>query len=253
MKPGRTADLFEIVFSGRNKDYGGYLLRKRYPRYLIISTLVGVAFFAALAFGTFLYFSLIPSGQSGDEIVAMIDYYSVIPPPDNNMESLAGALPKTETTLAPVVTDSAVKEQIKPPETAPPEETREDSDTSGKGIGNVENGTGNGNVSGIVTVIDRYPKYPGGEDLRLWFLRKNIRYPETALKAGIQGVVILTFIIEKDGSLSDISVSKSIGGGCDEEALRVVRLMPKWEPALRNGQAVRVVVRMPVVFRVPGK
>lgn len=254
MKPNRTAELFEMVFEGRNREYGGYLLRKKYARYLLISTLSGILFFTALVVAPFLYFYFEPSTLSNDDILTTVEYFSIMPPPENDLENLPGSLPREEVLQVPVVTDSIIREKLRPVETTPPDEHQEEpSDTAGKGAGNAVNGQGEGEAGGIVTVIDSYPKYPGGDEVRLWFLRKNIRYPDAALKAGIQGVVVVSFIIEKDGSLTDVAVSKAIGGGCDEEAIRVVRLMPKWEPARRNGQAVRVVVRMPIVFRMPGK
>ena len=72
-------------------------------------------------------------------------------------------------------------------------------------------------------------------------------------KTGIEGVVMVIFVIEPNGTLSNIEVSKGIGGGCDEEAIRVVKAMPLWEPGRRSGRAVRVLVRMPIVFKIPGK
>jgi protein TonB len=87
----------------------------------------------------------------------------------------------------------------------------------------------------------------------LYYLRKHVKYPEAALKSLVQGVVMVVFVVETDGSISNVDVAQRIGGGCDEEAIRVTREMPRWEPGKRNGRAVRVMVRMPIVFRIPGK
>ena len=147
-----------------------------------------------------------------------------------------------------------VRGKFKPVEEPPPvEEEEKPADSAGKNQGNALSDQGKGDAGGIVTMIDIYPKYPGGDDARLWFLRKNVKYPETAMKSNTQGVIVVVFVIEVDGSISNIEVTKAIGGGCDEEAVRVVKLMPRWEAARRNGKAVRVVVRMPIVFKIPGK
>jgi periplasmic protein TonB len=255
MKENRRADLFEIVFSGRNKAYGGYVLRKKYNKYLLISIIIAILLFTGLTVGPVLYFYFEPIPLIDNDMITDVQYYSMLPPPNEEMNKLAGSLPKPpEAEQAPLVVDSVTAEKLSPVEDNPPvDEENNPADTAGKGKGNAINGLGEGDASGIVTVIDVYPKYPGGDDARLWFLRKNVHYPESALKTGVQGVVVVVFIIEVDGSLSNIEVTKAIGGGCDEEAMRVVKLMPRWEPARRNGRSVRVVVRMPIVFRMPGK
>jgi len=97
---------------------------------------------------------------------------------------------------------------------------------------------------------DQLPSFPGGEEKLMEFMSKNIVYPELARKAGIQGKVLVAFIVEKDGSITNIRIEKSIGQpcGCDEEALRIVNLMPKWNPGMDNGKAVRVELIFPIRF-----
>ena len=84
------------------------------------------------------------------------------------------------------------------------------------------------------------------------FLRNNVHYPDGAYKSGLQGVVMVVFVIETDGSISNIQITKGMGSGCDEEAMRVTKMMPRWEPGRRSGKPVRVMVRMPIVFKIPG-
>ncbi len=100
----------------------------------------------------------------------------------------------------------------------------------------------------VFVFVEVTPKYPGGEDARLNYLRENIAYPELAFKSGIQGTVYLSFIIEKDGRVSSVKVMRGIGGGCDEESIRVIRNMPIWEPAMQRGRAVRCQFNMPIRF-----
>lgn len=91
-------------------------------------------------------------------------------------------------------------------------------------------------------------KFPGGERARMIFLAQHIKYPPEARAKKIEGTVYVTFIIEPDGLLSNINLESGIGGGCDEEALRVVYLMPNWIPGKQNGKNVRVFFRMPIRF-----
>ncbi len=102
----------------------------------------------------------------------------------------------------------------------------------------------------IFTVVEDQPEFPGGEEARQRFLEQNLRYPQMAREAGIQGTVFVTFVVEIDGSVTDVRILRGIGGGCDEEALRVVRMMPRWEPGRQRGQPVRVQFNMPIRFRL---
>lgn len=101
-------------------------------------------------------------------------------------------------------------------------------------------------------VIEEMPKYPGGEEALMKLIADNFRYPHDARDNGIQGKVILSFIIEKDGSVTEIKVVKGIGGSCDEEALRVAGLMEKWTPGHQNFKPVRVRMNMPMNFKLEG-
>ncbi len=102
----------------------------------------------------------------------------------------------------------------------------------------------------IFTVVEDQPEFPGGEAARQKFLEDNLRYPQMAREAGIQGTVFITFVVERDGSVTDVRILRGIGGGCDEEAVRVVRMMPRWEPGRQRGQPVRVQFNMPIRFRL---
>ena len=101
----------------------------------------------------------------------------------------------------------------------------------------------------IFAFVEVMPEYPGGEDALIRFLQKNIRYPADAVSKNIQGTVMVEIIVEKDGSISHPRVVKGIGGGCNEESLRVIKLMPKWKPAKQVGKYVRVYYAIPITFR----
>jgi len=94
------------------------------------------------------------------------------------------------------------------------------------------------------------PSFPGGDPALFRFLASNIHYPDVAKKNNIQGVVALTFVVEKDGSISNVTVLRDIGGGCAAEAARVVEMMPRWSPGVADGVPVRVRYTLPVRFKL---
>lgn len=255
MIPVKIPGLDDLAFEGRNKDYGAYEFRKKYPRYLLISLLSGtfIVLLSVLIPWIYYYFEPVPLIEG--DLMFEVEYYSMSPPPDDQMNKLALALskPAPEEPQIPVVKDSITEKQD--PVEEPPEQKQENekakidssANPGGSGLGD-----GKGDDTGLATAIDVYPRYPGGDESRLYYLRKQIRYPDAALKNAIQGVVMVVFIVETDGTLSNIDVTKRIGAGCDEEAMRVTKEMPRWDPGKRNGRAVRVMVRMPIVFRIPG-
>ena len=102
----------------------------------------------------------------------------------------------------------------------------------------------------IFKIVEEMPSFPGGEAKLMEYVGKNIKYPQIARETGIQGRVFVNFVVEPDGSVSNVTVLRGIGGGCDEEAMRVVKNMPKWKPGKQRGKAVRVQYMLPVNFRL---
>ena len=100
----------------------------------------------------------------------------------------------------------------------------------------------------IFVIVEEKPRFPGGEEARLRYLNENLHYPALAKEAGIQGTVYVTFVVEKDGSISKVEILRGIGGDCDQEALRVVRGMPNWISGKQRGVPVRVAFNMPIRF-----
>lgn len=103
---------------------------------------------------------------------------------------------------------------------------------------------------GMNLPVEVDPMFPEGMESLYKYLAENIHYPEQAKREKIQGKVYIGFVIEKDGSIVDAKVIRGIGGGCDEEALRVVNAMPKWMPGKVRGENVRVQFNLPVVFKL---
>ncbi|OQX79775.1 MAG: energy transducer TonB [Bacteroidetes bacterium 4484_276] len=104
----------------------------------------------------------------------------------------------------------------------------------------------------IFTVVESMPSFPGGDAARMKFLQENIKYPQMARESGIQGTVYVTFVVEHDGSVTDVRILRGIGGGCDEEAVRVINSMPKWNAGKQRGKPVRVQFNMPIKFTLQG-
>ena len=102
----------------------------------------------------------------------------------------------------------------------------------------------------IFQIVEEMPAFPGGEAKLMEYVGKNIKYPQIARETGIQGRVFIGFVVEPDGSVSNVKLLRGIGGGCDEEAMRVVKSMPKWKPGKQRGKAVRVSYQIPVYFKL---
>lgn len=102
----------------------------------------------------------------------------------------------------------------------------------------------------VFDVVEQMPSFPGGTAALMQYLSKNIKYPVVAEENGIQGRVICTFVVERDGGVTDVRVAKSVDPSLDKEAVRVVSSMPKWIPGKQNGSAVRVKYTLPVTFRL---
>ena len=103
---------------------------------------------------------------------------------------------------------------------------------------------------GVYQIVDEMPQYPGGEAAMMDYVAQNVVYPKEAQEKGISGRVFVGFIVEKDGSVSEVKVLRGIGGGCDEEAVRVIKAMPKWKPGKMKGKPVRVSYMMPIIFKL---
>ncbi len=100
----------------------------------------------------------------------------------------------------------------------------------------------------IFMVVEQMPAFPGGQGALMKYLAEHIKYPELAKESGIQGRVFINFVVEPDGSIDQVKVLRGIGGGCDEEAVRVVKSMPRWIPGKQRGKPVRVSFNLPVKF-----
>jgi protein TonB len=249
----------EIVFENRNQAYGAYELRKRYNKHM------NIAFFIAIS--VFLLGVSIPAIMDYLEELAPVETATnveltlVEPPPLDDNEPPPPPPPpdppppvqETIKFTPPVVTEEPIKEEDIPP---PQEEiTAQVSTKTQEGTDIIDlpdEGDGNAIIeepaSQIFTIVEQMPEFQGGEEKLFEYLSKNIKYPSMARENGITGTVYVTFVVEGDGKITDVKKLRGIGGGCDEEAIRVVKSMPSWKPGKQNGKSVRVQFNLPIKF-----
>ena len=247
----RVESLEEIVFKTRNKEYGAYDLRKKYKKYTTIALVIGIfAILAAVAYPVIAAYInksriIIEDKSVGAE---MLDIPKEELPPPPPPPPPPPDVVQQQRFVAPVVTTDSVETQMitqddlstKPTEAPSAEEIKVEEVK--------EQVIQQEAPKEIFTVVEEQPGYPGGDEARIKYLQENIKYPDEAKELGVQGKVFVTFVVEVDGSISDVRVLRGIGAGCDEEAIRVVRNMPRWVPGKQRGVPVRVQFNLPIKF-----
>lgn len=257
-----VAPMDEIVFERRNKTYGAYILRKLYTKNMnralllaIIILLAGLAYPLASS-----YYAKARAGYV--EKVASADFMDMdkpkedAPPPPPPPPPPPAELQQKVKFVAPVVTTEEVVEdanifnQDDLAKTSTNEAVAVEEEvvveTKAEVIEVPEE------KKEVFTIVEEMPSFPGGETERNAFLAKNIVYPQQATENGIQGTVYVSFVVNSKGNVTDVKVLRGIGGGCDEEAVRVVKMMPQWHPGKQNGKQVRVLFNMPIYFKLQG-
>jgi len=247
--------LEEIVFKGRNKEYGSYQLRINYKRYVTTSLIIGLVILSVVVgyplITAFVNKSKLIREKEREVGVTMERMkQEEAPPPPPPPPPPEALVEKVKFTPPVVVEDTTIETGLtsmddlnkKTNTEAPPDETEVEVKAEKPQV--IEQPT----QTEIFTVVEEQPGYPGGESARISFLQQNIKYPEEAKELGIQGKVFVTFVVEVDGSITDVRILRGIGGGCDEEAKRVVRAMPRWVPGKQRGVPVRVQFNLPIKF-----
>lgn len=241
----------DMVFEDRNRDYGAFVLRRDYVKRLLMAVVGSV-----LVFGLAIYTPKIIAAMGGEEEVVEakkivdvnLDLFEeekkdepppppVEPPPPVKIESVQFTQleavdepveepPPTQETLVETNAGTVTQEGEKGEE--PPPVVEEEPQ--------------------IFTIVEEMPSFPGGEAELFKYLGKTVKYPPMAQDAGITGVVYMTFVVDENGKVKDPKVLRGIGGGCDEEAIRVVKAMPAWDPGKQRGKPVRVQYNLPIRF-----
>ena len=256
------SEWLELVFDDRNQSYGAYDLRKHYADNL--SKALG---FTSLAFiGLFLGFHFFLTRQPAldPRFEVTLSHPIIAAPP--KVKPVEPPKPRTEPPVqhqtvafpppVPVSDDIAKKmPTIDEAKLSVIGQTESKGPVDGGNLDDLfENkgtaATEDNSVKNIATV-EIMPQFPGGEAAWSKFLQKNLHYPAQAIDAGISGKVFISFVVEKDGHLSNITVVRGMGYGLEEEAMRVLKLVPPWKPGIQNGQPVRVMYNMPFNFQIP--
>jgi protein TonB len=256
-----VAPMDEIVFEHRNKTYGAYILRKLYnknmTRGLILAVIIliaGLAYPLASSYYAQKRAGYVEKAASA-EFIDMDKPKEEAPPPPPPPPPPPAALEQKVKFVAPIVTTEEVVEdadifnqddlaQTTTNEAVAIEEIVVETKVE---VIEVEE-----SKKEVFTIVEEMPAFPGGEAERNKFLAENIQYPQQATENGIQGTVYVSFVVDSKGNVTDVKILRGIGGGCDEEALRVVKMMPKWHPGKQNGKNVRVLFNMPIYFKLQG-
>lgn len=264
-----------LVFNNRNKDYGAYALRMQSANMLLKAFMIVAPLFTLLFVGPMIYARIHKNEVTEFKKVVVVQTAS----PEKIHEMKKEEPKKEEPAKAEPIKDLAPVKSVKltnhikiveetiedPPTTAQIQESVisnttqqgesgkvnavEPSTQTGGGGGNATEGAVDNGIRDI-SEISENPEFPGGMTAWAKFIQKNLRYPSMAQEASIQGKVYVSFVVETDGSISNVNLVKGIGGGCDEEAMRVIKKSPRWKAGRQNNQAVRVRYNMPINYTI---
>lgn len=266
-----TSDAWcDLIFTGRNQNYGAYKLRKGTSKRNIMSIIIMLL--AAALIASFIGIkSIVDAKQqvalnaamNASVITKKVEVKKRTPIKVEEQKPVEKVKSSVKFTAPVIKKDSEVKpeDELK---------TQDQLMNNNKAIGGFDV-KGNDDAGGevlkakeiiaqpeppkeeenkVFDVVEQMPAFPGGNGALMSFLSKNIKYPVVAEENGVQGRVIVTFVVEKDGSITDVRVAKSVDPSLDKEAQRVVKSMPNWIPGKQNGSAVRVKYTVPVTFRL---
>jgi periplasmic protein TonB len=266
------ATLEEIVFQNRNKSYGAYSLRIDYQNVIKKSLLIGISIFG-LAVVTPMLWAKVNDGKIID--VNLNPTVLVIPPPPEKIEEPKIATPppaepepevRSQTKFVELVIVEDPKDVELPPDqddlnkainigtenvigVDEPIPTEDPDAVKGKEV-DIPVAVETEEKDKIFITVEQFPEFAGGRDALIRFLQKNLRYPTPAANVGVGGKVYMQFVVGQDGAIRNVDVLKGIGFGCDEEAQRVVNLMPLWSPGRQSGRAVSVKFTLPISFQL---
>lgn len=258
----------ELVFEGKNKDYGAYVLRKESPkRHNIAMVIVLIVAILAFSLPALLKFAIPEKAEDTMTTVTELSNLDIpkeepkqeqikpeIPPPPPLKSSMKFVPPKT-------VKDEEVpeEEEIKSQDDLINSEVaisvadvQGTDEVNGKDIADVQEVVQEApkEDNKIYEIVEQKAEYPGGVEEFIKFVQSKVEYPESARENNVQGTVYVRFVVSKTGDVSDVSVMKGIDPDCDKAAIKAVQQSPKWQPAKQNGHAVNSYYQVPVRFRL---
>ena len=262
----QDATLDDIIFKEKNREFGAFLLRTTYPKVIKRSVLLGSALFVGALLIAAFWKQLTANINSKEEITAEVMKLDA-PPPPKKVELPPPPPPPPPKEIPKVTTTKFLPPEIKRDEEVtkpepPPEEVK--GNTASETVkGETENfeppvdpdAKGSAPVEPpkpaedeIFTAVEQQAEFPGGPRAFGAFLQRNLKYPSAAQRANVGGKVYVQFVVNTDGTIQDVQILKSVGFGCDEEAMRVIKSVPKWNPGKQSGRAVRSRFTQPITF-----
>lgn len=269
-----SSDWVDLVFEGRNKAYGAYRLRKSTTKRNILA-MVAVVILLVVAFIILTVKNFVDEQRAKVAMTQVAELTNYDQPkkkaevkqkkvevePERVVERVKSSIKFT----APVIKKD---EEVKPDEEL---KTQDELMSTKTAIGTFDvkgNDDANGEIlkakeviaepeppkheeeNKVFDIVEQQPLFPGGPTALMKYLSENTKYPVVAQENGVQGRVTVQFVVEKDGSISDVHVLRGVDPSLDKEAVRVVKSMPRWTPGKQNGSAVRVKYQVPVTFRL---
>lgn len=252
----------ELVFEPKYRDYGGYELRTNSQRRHFKALLLASLLFILVVTSPFLVKQIFPEKKERDLTVRVLTDFKLEKPKEENiLRELPPPPPvqlrNTVKFVLPVIKPDEQVSEEQPPtqkeiltEKAAISNVTFDkgSDDIAAPVANADNKKITEETDAPVVVAEQMPQFPGGETEMLRFIKTNLRYPTAAQQNGIQGTVVLNFVVNREGKITNIKVVRGIGYGCDEESIRVLEKMPLWSPGRQRGQPVLVSFTMPIRF-----
>lgn len=250
----------DLVFDERYRQYGGYELRTNSSRRHFKALLIAGILFVLVVASPFLVRQIFPKKAEKDTRVRILTDIRLEQPKENEILKEVALPPEplrntVKFTLPEIKPDEQVAEEPPPTQKEVIDQKAAIGSTSfDKGTDDVvapvasDNSKIAGDSDVLFTTVDQMPQFPGGEREMLRFIKNNLRYPLSAQENGVQGTVILNFVVDREGKIINIKVVKPIGFGCDEESVRVLQKMPLWTPGKQRGQTVLVSFTMPIRF-----
>lgn len=259
-----------LVFDKRLKDYGAYVLRKESSDRHRIALIFMVILFASAFLIPKLIDTIIPESKEVNVEVTALTKIDLEKTKPNEPQPIVEQAPPPEKIKSTIkFTPPVIKEdsEVKDEEMMKTQEEVTDSKLS-ISVADVSGNSTDADAVDLAdleektqiveeeekpfTVVEQMPEFPGGDAARVKYLQQNLKYPELAREAGISGTVFVTFVVSRDGRLSDFKILRGIGGGCDEEAIRVLKQMPHWIPGKQGGRNVPVQFNLPIKFTLQG-
>ena len=253
----------DLLFKKRNQEYGAFELRKDSSRRHRVGIIVALIVLILVIFVPILYKQIIEKVKDRNVEVTTLSNIEiekkVEKPKDIILEKPAPPLKSSIKFTPPVIKpDEEVQEdeEIKTQEelintdvNISVADIKGTDEENGQDIGDLNNMiVGEDTTSTPYAVVEQMPEFPGGEAALQRYLHNSVKYPNIAMENGIQGKVYVGFVVERNGSISNVRIARGVDASLDKEAMRVVRLMPKWIPGKQNGEPVRVSFTAPINF-----